>query len=130
MTLKADDFGVSGFAKDDDLGVGVGGISVADAFLKLEDDRTGGVNDLKSVVTCNAIGGWRFAMRAEENSSGAECPKIVVVDGFKSKAGKAVNLFAVVDDVAEAEEGSVLELGLGRIDGTGHAKTETAIFVD
>lgn len=130
MALEANDFGVAGFAKDDDLGFRVGGIGVANAFLKLKNDGTGGIDDLKSVVTRDAIGGWRFAVRAEENPSGAECPEIVVIDGFQPKAGETCDLFAVVDDVAEAEEGPVLELGFGGFDSTRNAKTEAAIFVD
>ena len=66
LAHKTQHFRMTAFAEDDDL-FGTFIIQCFDAFLQLQHHRTGGIDDLDMVLSCEFIGLRRFPMRPEQH---------------------------------------------------------------
>ena len=102
LPLKADDFGMTDFAVNDDLRFGVVGVGLMDFLLKFENYRASGIDDCDVVAACNFVGARRFAMRTKKNADIVEVLELVVLDGDEAEASESVDFLPIVDYVAKA----------------------------
>lgn len=132
---EAEDFGVSVFAEDDDL-LGGGGLCAflvffAYAVLEVEDDGTGGVDNVYVLLLGLVVGGGGLAVGTEQDVAVVELVELVVVNGLQAHVLQTVALGAVVYDIAEAVELlTVFEFVFRLAYGAGHSEAETASFVN
>ena len=104
----------------------------ADAFLKLGDHGACGVHQIDTVLSGEGVGGGRLAVGADQYAAAGQLGQLSVVDGLQTELFEAVDLHAVVHDVAQAPYGAVAaaEQLFGGGDGFDHAEAEAGFFVD
>ena len=132
LAHEAQHFGVAELAEDGNLAVfAVLCKFLFDAFLQLEDDGAGCVDNLDVVAPGNLVGLRRFTMGAEEHCGVAQPAVFFVVDGVQSQSVEAVTLLAVMYDVAQAvESGAFVQFFLCLADGGGVAKAKPGVVVN
>ncbi len=100
------DFGMPLFPINHDLrALGIIGIkALFDALLQAQHHRAGGIDDVDVVALGEAIGGRWFAMCTQQHLYILKVCHLFVGNNFQSLLRQALNLVAVVHDVAEAVE--------------------------
>ena len=130
LSHEAEDFGVAALAEDDNLlaVVGVGVVLAFDAFLQMEDNGTGGINEVAVVALGLQVGGGWLAVGTQKNVGIPKLCEGVVVNCHKPGLAQALYLATVVHDVAEAVEGlSFLQFLLCFANGARHAEAEAGL---
>ena len=121
------------FSKNDNLSMVLYIVFVftTDAFLQVENDRTGGIDEVNAVAGGQLVGcGW-LPVGAQEHVSILQPSELLVVDGAESQLPQTFHLAAVVDNVTKAVEGTpLLQLFFCLADGARYAEAETRSGVD
>lgn len=104
LTYQAIDLGMTFLAEDDDLDARLLVVDLLDAFLQLQHYGTGGIDDLDVVLLGQLIGRRRLAMSTEQDFGTMNAGHLRVVDGLEALLFEAVDLLAVVHDVAQTVE--------------------------
>lgn len=126
------DFGVSGFAVDNDLRLSgrVGIVCGFDFTLQLQHDGAGGIDDFDVVLGGDSVGFGRFAVGSQQYFHVVQLFELLVVYGDEPFGFESFHFVAVVYDVAEAVEPSgAVEFFFGFADSRDYTEAETRMFV-
>ena len=132
LSHQSVDFGVSGFAVDNDLRLAgrVGIVCGFDFTLQLQHDGAGGIDDFDVVLGGDSVGFGRFAVGSQQYFHVVQLFELLVVYGDEPFGFESFHLVAVVYDVAEAVESSgAVEFFFGFADSRDYTEAETRMFV-
>lgn len=104
LSHQSYDFGVSLFAEYHNLCVGVAGKFVLDALLKMENDGTGGIDDVDIVPTGCIVGLRRFAVCPQQEFGIVEVIEVGMFDGLQTESTQTLAFTPVMHNITKAEE--------------------------
>ena len=133
LSHESEYFCMTGFAENDYLTAvfHVCLILPPDAFLQMEDNGTGGIDEVDVVGSSLLVGGWRFTMSTQQHVGITQLGKLLMVYGDKPELAQAFHLLTVVNDISQTVElSSLLQLLFSFSDGAGDAEAEAGTGVD
>jgi hypothetical protein len=79
-------------------------VALFDTLLQSQYYRAGSIKQFDAEAFGGKISGWRLAMSTQQNSCARDIGQLFVRNRCQALSAKALNLVAVVDDIAEAIE--------------------------
>ena len=106
-------------------------VNTQNAFLQLEHNGAGGVNQVDVVFFRDTVCLWRLSMSTDEDSGVMKGRVLIVVNDLQPHVSEPLHFLVVVYNVTQTIEGFVLQkVFFCRSDSVDHAEAETGVLVN